>query len=344
MKKISDFELKNKRVLIRCDFDVPLDEKGNILDDFRIEQAIPTIEYGMKNDAKLILMGHLKGPGGKIMKFTPVQERLMEYLDVSVTKAKDCIGKEIEDWTLKMLPGEILLLENLRFHEGEKKNDQGFAKSLARLGDIYINEAFATCHRNHASIVGVPRYLPSGVGFMLDKEIKILSQIRENPAHPLVAIMGGTIQERKELRFVEKMSEIADFVLIGGLIQKAVEKENFSFAHPEKIIMPVKGDTSDFDLGPKTLEIFKEKIALAKTIFWSGPLGKIEEKRYEKGTIEIAKSIVKTEAFKVAGGGSIIDFLRDHSFASQFDHLSTGGGAMSAFLAGEKLPGIEALK
>lgn len=344
MKIVSDFDFDNKRTLIRCDFDVPLDEKGNILDDFRIEQSIPTIEYVVKKGAKVILMGHLKGPGGKIVRLTPVQERLMEYLDLSITKAKDCIGKEIEDWTLKMLPGEILLLGNLRFHNGEKKNDQEFAKNLAQLGDIYINEAFATCHRNHASIVSVPKYLPSAAGFGLEKEIKILSKVRENPRRPLVAIMGGTVQEKKELMFVERMSGIADFVLIGGLIQKAIEKEKFSFTYPQKIIVPVTGDVTDFDLGPKTLKIFKEKISQAKTIFWSGPLGKIEEKEFAKGTEEIAKAIIEASAFKVAGGGSINDFLRDHNLASKFNHLSTGGGAMLAFLAGEKLPGIEALK
>lgn len=344
MKVLSGFDFEKKRVLMRCDFDVPLDRKGNILDDFRIEQIIPTIEYVMKKDAKLILMGHLKGFGGEIMKLTPVQERLMEYLDISVSKSQDCIGRKIEDRVFRMLPGEILLLENLRFHEEEKKNDQEFARSLARLGDIYINEAFATCHRTHASIVSVPRYLPSGAGLVLEQEIKMLSQIRENPARPLVAIMGGTIKEKREFMFIERMSEIADFVLVGGLIQRAIEKENFSFKYPQKIIMPIQGDVSDFDLGPKTVKIFQEKISQAKTIFWSGPLGKIEEEEFAQGTREVAKCVVEASAFKVAGGGQTIQFLKENNFASKFDHLSTGGGAALAFLAGEKLPGIEALK
>lgn len=346
MKILSDFEFENKRVLMRCDFNVPLDEQGNILDDFRIEQTIPTLEYLVKRKSKLILMSHLDDPGGKIvenLRLISVQEKLMEYLDLSVTKAKDCIGREIEDRTWQMAPGEILLLENLRFHKDEKINDQQFAQSLTKLGDIYINDAFATCHRNHASIVSVPKYLPSAAGFLLEKEVKMLTKIRENPARPLVAIIGGTFKEKRELMLLEKISEIADFVLIGGLIQKAIEEKNFSFKNAQKIILPIKGDVSPFDLGPQTLKIFKEKISQAKTIFWSGPVGKIEEKQFAKGTEEIARTITQTSAFKVAGGGATIDFIRDLNLASQFDHLSTGGGAMLAFLAGEELPGIKAL-
>lgn len=344
MKVLSDFGFENKKVLMRCDFDVPLNKKGNILDDFRIERSIPTIVYLMKKNAKLILMCHLKGFGGEIVSVVPIQKRLVEYLDFSVTKAKNCVGKKIEDWILKMSPGEILLLENLRLYAGEKENDQEFARNLAKLGDIYINEAFATCHRKHASIVGVPKYLPSAAGLVLMEEIRVLSKIRENPARPLVAIMGGTVQEKRELIFVERMSQIADFVLVGGLIKKAIEKEKFSFTSPQKIILPIKEAMSDFDLGPETLKIFKEKISQAKTIFWSGPVGKIEEERFSKGTMEIARAVISASAFKVAGGGATIDFLRDHNLTSKFNHLSTGGGAALAFLAGEKLPGIEALK
>lgn len=344
MKILSDFAFENKKVLMRCDFDVPLDEKGNILDDFRIERSISTIVYLVKKNAKLILMCHLKGFDGEIVSVAPIRKKLTEYLDFSITKAKNCVGKEIEDWILQMSPGEILLLENLRLHTGEKENDQEFAKDLAKLGDIYINEAFATCHRKHASIVGVPKYLPSAAGLVLMEEIRVLSEIRKNPARPLVAIMGGTVQEKKGLIFVERMSQVADFVLIGGLIKKAIEKERFSFTSPQKIIFPIKEAVSDFDLGPKTLKIFKEKISQAKTIFWSGPVGKIEEKRFSKGTMEIAMAIISASAFKVAGGGATIDFLRDHNLASKFNHLSTGGGSALAFLAGEKLPGIEALK
>lgn len=345
MKNLRDFNFKGKRVLVRCDFNVPLDNKGNILDDFRIEKSIPTIEYLVKKMVKLILMSHLGDPGGKVvenLRMTPVQEKLMEYLDLSVVKAPDCIGKEIEKWIFQMKEGEILLLENLRFHKEEKENDQDFAKSLARLGNIYINDAFASCHRAHASVAGVPKYLPAGAGLLLEKEIEGLSKIRLKSGRPSIAIFGGTFKEEKEFRFLEKTLESVDFLLIGNLLEKAIREKKYLFKYPEKILAPKRKDSLDLD--PETLQIFKEKILKAKTIFWSGPLGKIEEKKFQKGTEEIAKAIIQTKAFKVAGGGSTIDFLRDHNFALKFDHLSTGGGAMLAFLAGEKLPGIEALE
>ncbi|GAH44578.1 unnamed protein product, partial [marine sediment metagenome] len=200
MRTLKDFEVKGKRVLVRCDFNVPLAQKrGIILDDFRIKQTLPTIEYLIEKGAKLLLMSHLGRPGGKVvesLRLTPIQNRLMEYLDSNpptthIYKAPDCVGKEIEKWSREMQPGEILLLENLRFHKEEEENNENFAKELAKLGDIYINDAFAVCHRNHASIVGIPKYLPSGAGFLLEKEIKVLSQIIKNPKRPLIAIIGG---------------------------------------------------------------------------------------------------------------------------------------------------------
>ena len=161
MKTLKDFDFKNKKVLVRCDFNVPLNEKGEVADDFRIKNSIPTIEYLIKKGAKVILMSHLGNPGGKVvedLRLTPVQEKLMEYLDLSITKAPDCIGSEIKKWISQMKPGEILLLENLRFYKEEKENDENFARELAELGDIFINDAFSVCHRVHASVVGIPKY------------------------------------------------------------------------------------------------------------------------------------------------------------------------------------------
>jgi len=344
MKTIKDFDLENKRVLVRCDFNVPLNGKGNILDDFRIKKTIPTIEYSVVKKAKVILMSHLGKPGGEIvenLRLDRVQEKLLEYLDSSVTKAPDCVGKEIKDWIdNEMQPGEILLLENLRFHKGEKAADLSFAKQLAELADIYINDAFASCHRAHASLVLVPRFLPSGTGLLLDGEIKNLSKIIKNPKKPLVSIFGG---DDADFKLVNKISKIADWILIGGLIEKQIKEKNIELKYPKKIIEPV--DTVDStDIGPKTIELFREKISQAKTVFWSGPLGKIEIDRFQKGTKEITKAIVESGAFSVVGGGETIDFIRDLGLDGRFSHLSTGGSAMLTFLAGEKLPAIEALK
>lgn len=344
MKTLKDFNFKNKRVLVRCDFNVPLSPKGDVLDDFRIKKTIPTIEYLIEKKAKVILMSHLGRPGGKIvdsLRLDKVQEKLIEYLDLSVVKAKDCIGKEIENWIEKeMRPGEVLLLENLRFHKEEKEANLNFAKKLAKLADIYINDAFASCHRAHASIVGLPKFLPSGVGFLLEKEIESLNKIIKNPRKPLISIFGG---DDPDFEFINKISKIVNWVLIGGLIEKQIKEKNIKLKYPEKIIKPVDGVDST-DIGPKTIELFKEKIFQAKTIFWSGPLGKIETARFQKGTKEVAEAIIESGAFSVVGGGETVDFINDLGWSEKFSHLSTGGSAMLAFLAGEKLPGIEALR
>jgi len=345
MKTLKDFDFKNKRVLVRCDFNVPLDDKGLISDDFRIKQTIPSIEYLIKKGAKLLLMSHLGRPEGKViesLRLTPIQDKLMEYLDLSVAKANDCLGKEIEKWVQKMQPGEILLLENLRFHKEEEENEENFARELSKSGDIYINDAFGASHRSHASIVGIPKFLPSGIGFLLEKEVKILTDLMENPKKPLLAIIGGKKVETK-VKLIDKISGIADFLLIGGLIQKEIKEKNIQLKYPQKIVEPIDG-IDNKDIGLKTIEIFKEKIKTAKTIFWNGPLGQIEEEKFAKGTEEIVKSILESRAFSIVGGGETVEFINKIGLAEKFNHVSTGGGAMLEFLSGEKLPGLEVLK
>ena len=345
MKTLKDFNFKNKRVLVRCDFNVPLSGQGEILDDFRIKQTIPTIEYLIKKEAKVILMSHLGRPEGKVvegLRLTPIQEKLMEYLDLSVTKAPDCVGKEVEEWVREMEPGEILLLENLRFHKEEEKGEENFTKNLAKLGDIFINEAFSVCHRSQASVVGITKYLPSGAGFLLEKEIEILSQIIKNPERPLIVIIGGS-KVKDKAKVIGKFLEIGDWILVGNLVAKEIREKEMTMKNLEKIIFPVLNGQI-LDLDKKTIENFKEKIKMAKTIFWAGPLGKIEEKKYQKGTREIARAIIKSRAFSVVGGGDTIEFLNKAKVIEKFNHISTGGSALLEFLAEEKLPGIEALE
>ncbi|MBU0476514.1 phosphoglycerate kinase [Patescibacteria group bacterium] len=346
MKTLKDFNFNNKRVLVRCDFNVSLNKKGNILDDFRIKKTLPTIEYLIKKGAKVILMSHLGRPEGRVvesLRLNSVQEKLLEYLDISIVKAPDCIGREIEKWTKEMKQGEVLLLENLRFYKEEEANDDNFAKEISKLGDIFINDAFGTCHRNHASIVGVPKYLPSGAGFLLEKEIKVLTNLTKNPKNPLVAIIGGAKVETKA-KLINKISEVADFVLIGHLIRNEIREKNIKLEHPQKIIEPVDGAEKELDLGPKTIKLFREKISKANTIFFNGVVGMIEKEKYSKGTTEILKAIVKSGAFSVVGGGDMTEIINKLGLIEKFNHISTGGGAMLALLSGEKLPGIEALK
>ncbi len=349
MKTIRDFELKNKRVLVRCDFNVPLGDSGDILDDFRIKKTIPTVEFLIKAEAKVILMSHLGDPGGrtvKKLKLSAVQDKLTEYLDLSVTKAEDCIGTVLERWTKKMTAGEVLLLENLRFHKGEEENDDGFARELAKLGDIYINDAFGVCHRAHASIASVPKYLLAGIGFLLEKEIKVLDNLLKNPPKPLIIVMGGAKAETKA-KLINRLSENADWILLANLLTIEIKNKNISLAHPEKLIQArdaIMDGERELDIGPETIKIFKQKIAPAETIFWNGPLGMIEKEQFSGGTEEIAKAIVAGNNFSVVGGGETVEFINKIGLGDKFGHVSTGGGALLAYLSGEKLPGLEVLQ
>ena len=385
IKTLRDFDVKNKKVLVRCDFQVPLSEQGEILDDFRIRQTIPTIAYLIKEGAKVILMSHWK-PEGKAepRSLKPISLRTEELLRQKINFLDDCIGKKVRQEIEKMTPGQISFLENLRAHKEEEKNDENFAKELAKLGDIYINDAFGVCHRAHASIVGLPKYLPAGAGFLLEKEIKVLSNVLENPWRPLVTIIGG-VKISTKIQVIEQFLKIADHLLLGGEVantvltgkgilvgrslpeEKVMEKIEKIDLTNQKLHLPVDGaialkdreedflregaigtfkkDEGVFDIGSETRKIFKRIIKEAKMIVWSGPLGLFEDKRFEKGTKEIAEEIVRNHtAFKIVGGGETIEALAKFGLLDKFDHVSTGGGAMLEFLAGEKLPGIEALR
>ena len=344
MKTLKDYSVTNKRVLVRCDFNVPLDEKGNILDDFRIQKALPTIQYLIDNKAKIILMSHLGEPTGKIvpeLEMDNVAEKLAEYVGFPIGKEDDCVGPDAEMESNKLEPGKILLLENLRFHKEETDNDPEFAKKLSFLGDIYVNDAFGVDHRENASVVGVSKLLPSCAGLLLKKEIDALDTVMKNPEKPMVAIIGGKKVETKA-KFIDNISNVADFVLISGLIAKEVADKNIKFLHPEKIVTPV-GQLDALDINEETIKMFCEKISQAKTVLWNGPFGKFEDKEYAKGTLAIAEAIINSKAYSVVGGGETVEFLEKHGMIDKFSHVSTGGGAMLSYLSGDKLPGIEAL-
>ena len=344
MKTIKEYSVVGKRVLVRCDFNVPVDGEGNILDDFKIRQTLPTIKYLIENKAKIILMSHLGEPDGKVvpeLKMDNVAEKLAGYLGFSIEKEDDCIGPDVEIESNKLEMGRVLLLENLRFHKEEMVNDPEFAKKLSYLGDVYVNDAFAVCHRAHASVAGVPQFLASFAGLLLEKEIDALDKVMKNPETPMMAIIGGTKVETKA-KFIDNMSKVADFVLISGLIAKEVAEKNIVFLHPEKIIAP-KGKLDSFDINEESIKLFQEKILQAKTIMWNGPFGKFEDSEFEKGTLAIANAIIQSGAFSVVGGGETVEFLEKKSMIDKFSHVSTGGGAMLSYLSGDKLPGIEAL-
>jgi len=310
MKTIKNFNFKNKRVFVRCDFNVPLDSKGNVVDDFRIQQTVPTLKYLQDKGARLILASHRSD--NKNLSSTWL--RLKKYLDLK--------GAE--------------LLDNLRLDKGEEENDDNFAKQLAGLAEIYINDAFGVCHRAHASVVGLPKYLPSGAGFLLEREVEVLFQVLENPKRPLVIIVGGAKIESKS-RVINNFLNKADQILVGGKITQA-------FKIDSPTVYFAIDNNKNLDIGPKTIKMFSNIIKKAGTIVWAGPLGRFEDPLYQKGTEEIAREITKNKkAFKVAGGGDTIFALLKFGLRDKFDHVSTGGGAMLNFLAGEKLPGLQAL-
>jgi len=343
-KGIKDFSVADKRVLVRCDFNVPLDSKGNISDDFRIRQTLPTIKHLIENKAKVILMSHLGDPKGEVvpaLKLNKVAEKLAEYLNISIRKSDDCIGPAVESDVSNLKAGDVLLLENLRFHKEEEAGDSEFAKKLSFLGDIYVNDAFGACHRPHASVSGVPQLLPHAAGLLLEKEIINLDKLLQNPAKPMVAVIGGKKVGTKA-KFIDSISQIADFVIISGLIAKEVAEKNIQFQHPDKIISPI-GKLDDLDINADSIKMFSQKLLSAKTIVWNGPFGKSEEEKYSAGTMAIATAIIQSKAFSVVGGGETVEFLTKQGMMDKFSHVSTGGGAMLSYLSGDKLPGLEAI-
>jgi phosphoglycerate kinase len=315
-----------------------MDDKGVILDDIRIKNTIPTIEYLISKEAKVILMSHLDDPEGKVvesLRLAPIQDKLFEYLDLSILRAPDCIGKKVEEMTKDLKAGEILLLENLRFHEGEKKNDEKFAKDLACLGDIFVNDAFGASHREHASIVGLPKYLPAYAGLLLEKEVATLKKVLEKPERPLIGVFGGVKMETK-LPIIKKFLDVADYVLVGGKISEEVK-----FSNPKLSV--AKNKEHGFDINDESINKFKDVIKKAATIVWNGPLGYFEKPEYETGTKETAEAIAESSAFKVIGGGETLFAASKYNLRDKIDFLSTGGGAMLEFLAEEKLPGLDSI-
>jgi phosphoglycerate kinase len=343
VRGINKLNLKSKKVLLRVDFNVPM-ENGKILDDYRIKVEVPVIKKLMRKKAKIILISHLGRPEGEFKEefsLKPIKEILKKYLKREVFGPFEIekVKEEIE----KMRDGEVLMLENIRFYKGEIEEDENFAKSLAELGDLFINDAFSVCHRDQASVTKITKYIPSFAGPNLISEVKSLSKILKKPKRPLVVIIGGKKVEDKA-KVVEKFSEFADFILVGNLVANEIKEGRVKVKKIEKVIFPVENKEM-LDLDPKTIEIFKEKIKMAKTVFWAGPLGKIEDERYQKGTLEIANEIgrLKRKLFSVVGGGDTVEFLNKFSLLKKFDFVSIGGGAMLDFLAGEEMPGLKAL-
>lgn len=349
---IDEADISNKRVLLRVDFNVSLSKDGlSISDDARIKQSLSTVKYLLQKGNKLILISHLGRPENRDPKYSLkiVADKLQSYLpDYKITLVDDFLS-----YSSKIhQPNEIVLLENIRFYPEEKNNDPDFAKKLALLGDVYVNDAFGVSHRQDASVVGVPKLIPAYGGLLLKKELEIISKVIKNPQRPFIAIIGGIKVETK-LKFIERLKTLADYILIGSGMINAVSES-------EKIILPLdvvteKGEIKKkselnvgekaLDIGPETEAKFGALIDRAKTIVWNGPVGNFENQNFKRGTEFIYYSITQNgKALSIVGGGDTIAAISKEEYLEKITHLSTGGGAMLEYIENGTLPGIEALK
>jgi phosphoglycerate kinase len=384
-KTVKDIDLKGKRVLMRVDFNVPMQD-GKVTDDKRIKASLPTIKYVLDQRASLILMSHLGRPkGGPDPEFSlrAAAEVLSSHLGIPVKMAPDTVGPEVEAMAKELKPGEVLMLENTRFHKGEEKNDLDLAKQMAALGDIYVNDAFGSAHRAHSSTEGVARFLPAVSGFLMEQELEYLGRAVANPEHPYIAILGGAKISDKIL-VVETLLSKCDKLIIGGgmantflaakglnMQDSLVEKESLETAKSileksgDKLILPVDAVIADkfdaeantqtvdvdkipagwrmMDVGPKTLELYKQALSGAKLIVWNGPVGVFEMPKFAEGTFALARLLADSGATTVIGGGDSASAVKKAGVAKQMTHVSTGGGASLEFLEGKELPGVAAL-
>lgn len=373
---------------MRVDFNVPMDKEGNILDDTKMRAALPSIEYVLAHQGKLILMSHLGRPKGKPEEkysLKGVAAHLDRLLEAPVSIAEDCVGEKVKARADALKAGEVLLLENLRFHSGEEENDAEFSRQLAALGDLYINDAFGTAHRAHASTAGIADYLPAYAGFLMEQEVKMLSEVLNSPKSPRMAILGGA-KVADKLGIIDNLLEKMDVILIGGgmantfiqaqgknigrslsekgllpealrLIEKAKQKKVKLLLPTDVVITEeiaagasatvvgvdqVPEHMMIVDIGPRTIEKYKEEIYQAKTIIWNGPMGVYEYEQFASGTREITEAMANSSAVSVIGGGDSAVVAHDMGLEEKITHISTGGGATLEFLEGIKLPGVVA--
>jgi phosphoglycerate kinase len=381
---IKDLDLNGKRVFIRVDFNVPLANGGQeITSDKRIRASLPTINYALEHGAGVILASHLGRPKGKPnpeMSMKPVAAKLEQLLGKPVKLAPDCVGPEVEAMLPK--PGQVLLLENLRYHAEEEANDPAFSEKLAKLCDVYVNDAFGSAHRAHASTVGMIQFVKqAAAGLLMDKELQYMNMATTNPARPCVAILGGAKVSDK-IEVIENLSKVVDKVLIGGAMaytfmksqgetvgKSLVEDDKLDLAkkllseHANKIVLPVdhvvaaelkEGAEHEtvtkipdgkmgLDIGEKTISEYSAIIKGAKTVIWNGPMGVFEKPPFDRGTVALAKAVAESGAISVVGGGDSEKAIKSAGVSDKISHVSTGGGASLEFLSGIELPGVAAL-
>ncbi|MBW6474234.1 MAG: phosphoglycerate kinase [Anaerolineaceae bacterium] len=385
-KNITDIDVKGKKVLVRVDFNVPIKE-GKIKDDTRMTAALPTINYLLEHGAAVILFSHLGRPKDEPdpqFSLAPVAEHLATLIPNKVNFAEDCIGEVAEAASARLQPGEVLVLENTRFYKAEKKNDPDMAMKFAKLADIYVNDAFGSAHRAHASTEGVAHHLPAVAGFLMEKEIRYLGQAIADPARPFVAILGGAKISDK-IGVIDNLLQKADAVLIGGgmantflkaqgfeMADSLVEEDAVQTAKEllakggDKLHLPIDlvlGNAFDndaeskvtdvenvpagwrvLDIGPASVEDYAKVISEAGTVVWNGPMGVFEMPKFAKGTFGVAEAVAASESVSIIGGGDSVSAINQSGLSEKVTHISTGGGASLEMLEGKILPGLAALQ
>jgi phosphoglycerate kinase len=343
MRYLKDLDFKNKRVLIRVDYNVPF-ENGEIKDDSRIKLTIPTIEFILsQTKSKIMLISHLGRPDGKYIEefsLLPVAKKLEELLKKKIKFIKELKSGDADFEIRNLKDGDIALGENLRFYPEEENNDEQFAINLCHNFGVFVNDAFSASHRAHASVAQIPRFKPSCAGYLMEKEMEELKKALNPPRRPALAIIGGAKIETK-IPAIENLANIYDAVLVGGKIASEAQEKQMKF--PSNVVIAEDFSEGNFDIGPRTIEKYKQAISAASFLVWNGPMGKFEDEKYKIGTKAIYNAIVEADAYKIAGGGETIEYINSENGLEKFNFISSGGGAMLEFLSGKKLPGIEAL-
>ncbi|MFZ2299656.1 MAG: phosphoglycerate kinase [Candidatus Moraniibacteriota bacterium] len=345
LKSIEGVDFSDKKVLVRVDFNVELDTVAEVEEHFRFDIVKKTVDHVAGcSGARVALLTHFGRPAGKDEKCSVKQIMFAaeRALGRTVVFVPDCVGETVENALADLPEGAVLLLENVRFHPGEEANDPAFSRELAKPFSIFVNEAFSVCHRAHASIVGLPKLLPSYAGFRIIEEIEKLSQVKSSPEHPAIAVIGGAKIETK-LPLIRTLEKNYDAILVGGMVANEAIDEKIAFS--EKVLLPQDFDSPlRLDIGPNTIAYYIRIIKMAKTIVWNGPMGKFEEKPYDIGTASILQAILDSGAFVVIGGGESLAVVEKADAMGKISFVSSGGGAMLEYLGGGQLPGLEALE